>query len=379
MSPLMQRLPGMQKVTDMSHALTNAVSLDALFQMAVSRAAELLAAQVALLMIARDGVLAVRASHGVDPALLGRLVEHTQELNEATLLRLAAILDAQPASLLGVPLVVGGVIRGVLVVCRPGVPYVPDDEWLLCALADQAAVALETSRLTELGEFREQLIAIIGHDLRNPLNTVLLGAQVLLEREGLAARETDVARKIASSAAVAMRLIDQLLDLTRSRLGGGIPIDPVRVDLRSVCRQVAGETELRHPDRPLRVELQGDLIGNFDADRIYQVLSNLIGNAIQHGEPRSPIGLSIDGRTTDVIIEVSNRGEPIPAAMLPTLFDAFRKKLSDHPSRSHGLGLGLNIVKQITVAHDGMIAVTSSQSDGTVFRVRLPRVVAAPT
>lgn len=379
MKPVMERLRGMRKLTDMSHALTNAVSLDDLFQMAVSRAAELLAAPTALLLIARDdGVLAVRAAHGVAPALAARLVEQGRELNEAILLRLAALLDAKPTSLLGVPLVVAGAITGVLVVCRPGIPYVPDDEWLLSALADQAAVGLETARLGEIGEFREQLIGIIGHDLRNPLNTILMGAQLLLEREGLAERETEVARKITSSAALAVRLIDQLLDLTRSRLGGGIPIDPVRVDLAKVCRHVVGETELTHPDRPLRVEARGELTGMFDADRMYQLLSNLVGNAIQHGAPRSPIGLTIDGRTPEVIIEVSSTGEPIPSAMLPSLFDAFRKKPSDHPSRSHGLGLGLFIAKQITVSHGGTIAVTSSERDGTVFRVRLPRVASAP-
>src|SRR4029079_14554045 len=146
--------------------------------------------------------------------------------------RLAGLLDAQPDRFLGVPLVVHGAINGILVVIRRDATRdVEQDEGLLSVLADQAAVALETTRLTEIGEFRDQLIGIVGHDLRSPLSTIMIGAQVLLLREGLGEAETAVARKIATSAAQATRLIDQLLDLTRSRLGGGISIDPARMDL----------------------------------------------------------------------------------------------------------------------------------------------------
>jgi signal transduction histidine kinase len=164
-----------------------------------------------------------------------------------------------------------------------------------------------------------------------------------------------------------------LLDFTRSRLGGGIPIDPTRLDLRDVCQQVISETELASPERPLRVEMRGDLTGIWDRDRIYQLLANLIGNAVQHGEPRSSIDLRIDGRESDVVIEVANRGEPIPPAAQPFIFDAFRQGRTDHLSRTHGLGLGLFIAQQIAHSHGGSIAVTSSARDGTTFRVRLPR------
>jgi signal transduction histidine kinase len=156
-------------------------------------------------------------------------------------------------------------------------------------------------------------------------------------------------------------------------LGGGIPIDPTRFDLTDVCRQVIGETELTHPDRPLRVDMRGDLTGAWDRDRMYQVLANLVGNAVQHGEPRSSIELRIDGTETEIVIEVANRGAPIPPETLPSIFDAFRRGRTNHPSRTGGLGLGLFIAQQIVRSHDGSIAVTSSASDGTTFRVRLPR------
>ena len=371
-----QRLQQIRKLTEVSRAVTCAASLDEVFQLAVDRAADLLAAKTSLLLVADgDGLLALRSSYGVDAALVPRFRE---PLNEGLVQRLAGVLDAQPETFLGVPLVVAGAIKGLLVVIRSDTSTDAEyDEWLLSALADQAAVALEKTRLDEVGEFREQLMGIVGHDLRSPLSTILMGAQLLLLCEGLGERETELARKIARGASLAARLIDQLLDLTRSRLGGGIPIDPTRVDLNEVCRQVIGETELTHPDRPLHVHVQGDLTGVWDRDRMYQVLANLVGNAVQHGEPRSPIELRIDGGDDGVVIEVANRGEPIPPALLPFIFDAFRKSRTVHPSRNHGLGLGLFIAQQIVRSHGGSIAVTSSASDGTTFRVHLPRVAGA--
>jgi phosphoserine phosphatase RsbU/P len=354
-----------------TRALTYAASLDEVFQLTVERAVELLAADKALLMVANDdGLLALRASHGVGAALTQGFHE---PLDETLVPRLAGLLGAEPESFLGVPLVVAGTVKGILAVIRPAsTASTEEDEWLLSALADQAAVALEKTRLDEVAEFREQLIGIVGHDLRNPLSTVLMAAQLLLLREGLGEQETELARKIASSASLATRLIDQLLDLTRSRLGGGIPIDPGPVDLNDVCREVIGQTELTHPDRPLRVEMRGDPNGVWDRDRLVHLLANLVGNAVQHGEPRTPIELRIDGQANEVVIEVVNRGKPIPPALLPVIFDAFRRDQTVDSTRTHGLGLGLFIAQQIARAHGGSIAVSSTESE-TTFRVCLPR------
>jgi sigma-B regulation protein RsbU (phosphoserine phosphatase) len=369
-------LQQIRKLTEVSRALTYAASLDEVFQLTVDRAADLLSADKSLLMVANDdGLLALRSSHGVDAAL----AEHFHEpLNEALVSRLAGLLDARPESFIGVPLVVAGAIKGILVVIRPATSIgAEQDEWLLSALADQAAVALEKTGLDEIGEFREQLIGIIGHDLRNPLTTILMAAHLLLLREGLGEKETELARKITRSASQARRLIDQLLDLTRSRLGSGIPIDPRLFDMNEVCLQVVGETELAHPDRPLSLAVDGELTGVWDRDRMYQLLSNLVGNAVQHGEARSAIQLRIVGDETEVVIEVANRGEAISPETLPFIFDAFRQGRTLRPSRTRGLGLGLFIAQQIARSHGGTIAVTSSENDGTTFRVRLPRDAAA--
>jgi signal transduction histidine kinase len=368
------RMAQIRKLTEVSRALTYAVSLDEVFQLTVDRAADLLDADQSLLMVdGDDGHLALRASHGVDATLTPRF---QGPLNEALVQRLASILDVRPEAFLGVPLVVAGAIKGILMVIRPVHSAAAEqDEWLLSALADQAAVALEKTRLDEIGELRDQLIAIVGHDLRSPLGTVLMAARLLIQREGLGDQETELARKIARSASQAARLIDQLLDLARSRLGGGIALNPRRFDMDSVCRQVLDETELRHPDRPLSVDLQGDLTGVWDRDRIYQLLANLVGNAVQHGEARSMIDLRVDGRLSDVVIEVANRGEPITPEALPIIFQAFRKGRTEYVSRPHGsgLGLGLFIAQEIARSHGGSISVESSESDGTTFRVRLPR------
>ena len=366
------RLQQLRKLTQVSRALTYAASLDEVFQLTVDRAADLLDADKSLLLVANgDGLLALRSSHGVDAALAQGFHE---PLSEALAQRLAGLLDEPSERFLGVPLVVAGEVQGILMVIRPAASNGTEhDEWLLSALADQAAVAFEKKHLDEIGEFREQLIGIVGHDLRNPLSTILLAGHLLLQCEGLGEKETELARKITRSASLAGRLIDQLLDLTRSRLGGGIPIDPVRFDMNDVCRQVIGETEVTHPDRPLRVDVQGDVTGVWDRDRMHQLLANLVGNAVQHGEACTPIGLRVDGGETEVVIEVANRGEPIPVETLPFIFDAFRQGRTAHPSRTQGLGLGLFIAQEIARSHGGSIDATSSQSDGTTFRVRLPR------
>jgi phosphoserine phosphatase RsbU/P len=366
------KLHRIRQLTEVSRALTYAASLDEILKLTAYRAADLLAAERSLLLVANDdGELALRASHGIDATLAARLRE---PLDETLVPRLAGLLHVDEASLLAVPLVVAGAVKGILAVTRTDpASGAADDEWLLSALADQAALALERSYLDEIGVFREQLMGIVGHDLRAPLSTVMMAAELLLLRDGLGEPETTLARKITRSAATAMRLIDQLLDLTRSRLGGGIAIERTVFQLDEVCRQVISETELTTPDRPLEVDVRGDLTGVWDRDRMYQLVSNLVGNAIQHGEPRSAIALRIAACETDVVIEVANRGIPIPPEILPFIFDAFRRGRTNHAHRKGGLGLGLFIAQEIAHSHGGLITVASSESEGTTFRVRLPR------
>ena len=366
------RLQQVRKLTEISRAITYAASFDEVFQLTVDRAADLLDAGKSLLLIANaDGVLALCSSHGLDPSKTRRFQE---PMNETLFPRLAELIEEPPETFLGVPLVTASGVRGLLVVIRrETVTGSEEDEWLLSALADQAALALERMRLGEIAEFREQLIGIVGHDLRDPLNSIMMTAQMLVLREGLGEIETKAARRIASGAARAARLIDQLLDLTRSRLGGGISIDRQPLDLGLVVKQVIGELEISHPDRPIRVEAEGDLAGTWDRDRIAQLIGNLMGNALQHGMPGTPIDLGLDGSGGEVVVAVRNCGTPIPPETLPFIFEAFRRGRKEHPSRKSGLGLGLFIAQQIAHSHDGSIEVSSSETEGTTFRLRLPR------
>ena len=181
-----------RQLTEVSRALTYAASLDQVFRLTADRAADLLAGEMSLLLIANDdGLLELRASHGVDPTLAERI---HMPLNEALVPQLAELLNVQRESFLGVPLVVAGAVQGLLVVIRAA-PLKPtgatEDEWLLSALADQAALALEKNHLDEVGVFREQLMAIVGHDLRGPLSTIQMAAEFLMRREGLGAQETE--------------------------------------------------------------------------------------------------------------------------------------------------------------------------------------------
>ena len=361
-----------RKLTAVSRLLTYAASADEVFKLAVNHACDLLGAEKSLLMIAADdGLLSLRASRGVNPELAEGFRE---ALSETIVKRVAELLGEERERFLGVPLVVSGTIQGILVVIRSRADVVADhDEWFLSALADQAAIALEKTRSDEIAEFREQLIGIVGHDLRNPLSTMTMAAQLLLEHPGMGAHETELARKILRSAGIATRLTDQLLDLTRSRLGGGIPIHPTRFAMNSLLRQLSGEFELMHPGRPLQVDTRMEISGDWDRDRMHQLLSNLLSNAMRHGKPQSPVRLRMMAEDAEAVIEVCNEGDPISPDALPFVFEAYRKGRSHTSMKSNGLGLGLFIAQEIARAHGGSIKVTSTASEGTVFSVRVPR------
>jgi PAS domain S-box-containing protein len=212
--------------------------------------------------------------------------------------------------------------------------------------------------------FREQFVGIVSHDLRNPLTAILTSAQLLQRYGELPERQARVVTRISSSADRMARMIDDLLDFARSKLGGGFPIQRRRMDLRQVCEQIVEELEFAWT-RSVPVDAQGDLWGNWDPDRIAQVISNLVGNALQHSEGDVRVTLRSDDDS--VVLETWNGGAPIPADVVPHLFEPGRRD-----ARSSGLGLGLFIVQQIVLAHGGHMEVRSG-ADGTVFRVTLPR------
>ncbi|HVY45131.1 MAG TPA: HAMP domain-containing sensor histidine kinase, partial [Minicystis sp.] len=235
------------------------------------------------------------------------------------------------------------------------------------ALERERAARHEAERAVR---FNELFAGTLGHDLRNPLNAIVAGAQLLVRHE----RGDGVSRtatRMLSSADRMARMVDQLLDLTRVRVGNGLPLKVRSMDAAELCVRVKEELEASQPSRRVDVAHVGDPRGDWDPDRLLQVLSNLVGNALSHGAADAPVTVRIDGtRPDEVSFSVHNDGA-IPAAVSPVVFEPFRG--ADKHARSNGLGLGLYISQQITAAHGGTIGFSSDEAAGTTFVVRLPR------
>ncbi len=222
-------------------------------------------------------------------------------------------------------------------------------------------------------EFEQQLLGIVSHDLRNPLNAIVLGARGLLRREELDAQTVRSAARILGSAERATRLVRDLLDFTQTRLGGGIPLQRRELDLRELARQVVEEVQAAHPERELRVEARGSGQGAWDADRIAQVLTNLASNAVSYSPAGTPVTVRVRGEGEDVVLEVHNLGTPIPREALGRLFEPMQRAAQGVDLTSRSVGLGLYIVDQLVRAHGGTVEVRSTAEEGTTFTVRLPR------
>jgi len=240
---------------------------------------------------------------------------------------------------------------------------------------DQALAESVSRFADDLDRSREMFVAILGHDLRNPLNTVLMASQFLLDTGELADAHATMTQRIVRSAKRMNRMIADLLDFARSRLGAGIPILRQPTDLAQVAAHAIEEITVAHPSHTVQLEPNGDLHGEWDGARLRQLLSNLLGNAVQYGERDSVIRVTLSGTEDRVRLAVHNTGTPIPTAQLPQLFDPFKRAAAGGAElrNAAGLGLGLYIAEQIVHAHGGTIAVVSSESDGTVFTVSLPR------
>lgn len=220
--------------------------------------------------------------------------------------------------------------------------------------------------------FRDQSLGILSHDLRNPLSGIVMGSTLLMNSEELSDKHVRIAARMLNSAKRMDRMIGDLLDLTRTRFGDMIPVKPGPTDLDPLCRQVVAELEGLRPDGGLTFTGEGDLRGEWDSDRIAQVLSNLVRNAILYGEKTEPIHVEGLDQGSEVVLHVHNGGPAIPPSAQATIFEPMvRHVASDH--KTTGLGLGLYIALQIVLAHGGKLDVTSTDDKGTTFTVRLPR------
>ena len=219
--------------------------------------------------------------------------------------------------------------------------------------------------------FRDQFIGVLSHDLRTPLGAVIAGAALLAVPEDNPQRRGRVVTRMMRSAQRMERMISDLLDLTRARLGGKIPLARGQTDLQKLCEEAVLESRAAHPEAILRVTTSGHVVGSWDADRLAQVVSNLIGNALQHGGG-TPVTLTAEEQGDQVTLAVHNGGTPIPPNVLRSVFEPLARGRAE--GGGHSIGLGLFIARIIVSAHGGEISARSSSEDGTTFTARLPKL-----
>ena len=235
---------------------------------------------------------------------------------------------------------------------------------------DQLLAESITKYAQDVDRLKDLFLGVLGHDLRNPLGAIMMSATLLMTKEGPEWPHSKTAARIVTSGTRMEGLIGDLLDFTRARMGAGIPITRTDVDLEAECRRTVDEIAAFHPSSNVSFQATGELRGQWDGARLAQALSNLLGNAVQHGSDRRPIAVTLRGEADRVVLSVHNEGRPIPKRHLQDIFDPFRQLDPGHVKSN--VGLGLYIVQAIVVAHGGTVEAESSD-DGTTFTIRLPR------
>lgn len=387
-----RRAEQIRGLTEVSRALTYATSLEDVLRVAVVRAAELLHAERSLVMLAdEEGLLHVRASHGVEEE---RIRDFCEPLNETLIKRLQGLFgEAGAESFLGVPLVAQGDVTGMLAVFRAeGTTTTDADEWLLSALADQAAVALENARLQEelrretqerlsavqgLTQANERALSTLAHDLRSPLNAIEAYTE-LLEMEVLGPivdRQREALGRIRMSGRHLLAVLENVMEL--AHLTAAVVRPQTRavstaLVIREAVEMVQHSAKAR--SQTLEVEPGPDLVVRGDADRLRQALVNLCANAIKYTPPQGRIRLRAtvverDG-TAWGALSVSDTGPGIPDDQRETIFEPYYRL--SRAGAEPGSGLGLAICRELVRHLGGRIEVESQAGQGSTFTVLLP-------
>ncbi|MFT3695962.1 MAG: HAMP domain-containing sensor histidine kinase [Kofleriaceae bacterium] len=258
------------------------------------------------------------------------------------------------------------------VVLREALEADPDQEIILRLNEGLDEALFESVRryAENRDQTRDHFINVLAHDLRNPLNAVTIAAATLRVAPNSPTDVAEVARIVDTSATRMQQLINDLLELARNQLGSGIPLVLKKEDVGEMVAVAVREIEVAHPNRTLKLEVQGNLDGMFDRERFLQAISNLVANAVEHGQDPIEVDASEadDGRA--ILTSVRNRGEKLTTDELQALLDPMRRQVS-----ARGLGLGLRIVSSIALAH-GATVTTSSADATTTFTIRWPRVLA---
>ena len=228
---------------------------------------------------------------------------------------------------------------------------------------------LERERNEEAQRIKDLFLGAVGHDLRGPLSAILLASQAMLRGDDCSdAQHRKLATRTERCARRMQGIIEDILDLVRGRFAVGIPLAAQVTNLGDVCRAVIEESRIARPERAMTLDASGDVSGCWDAGKLARVVSNLIGNAVDHS-PDGAVDVRVSDRGDQVALEVHNQGRPIDPQVLPVLFEPFHRGDTSH----NGLGLGLHIVREIVRAHHGSVDVRSTAADGTTFMVMLPR------
>lgn len=224
---------------------------------------------------------------------------------------------------------------------------------------------------------QNMFLAILGHDLRNPLGTVVSGSSFLMQAVDIPPKYILVATRMFNSAKRMSKLINDLIDFTRTHLGPGIPIRVKLGSMVEICEEVVNELRTFHPEKMIELAAPPQLDAIFDDSRIAQALSNLIGNAVQYGSAEVPVRVQLTTHGDDIAITVHNQGAPIAPDKLANIFDPLVRIAAgvgaDYTERT-SLGIGLFISREIAHAHGGQLGVASNAADGTTFTMRLPRL-----
>lgn len=242
---------------------------------------------------------------------------------------------------------------------------------------DQAVAESIVRFTSNVAESKERFLAILGHDLKNPIGSIMGATQFMVENAGEKRDLPEPYLGLVTRAEITSRrmnkLVDDLLDFARTSFGDAIPIERSATDAGAILREVEAEVKAVHPGRSITVDADGDLRGNWDRARLTQALTNLVGNAVEHGASDSPVRIVASGRPAEVVISVANRGTPIPREQIGQLFLPMKKSGRLRRADDQHLGLGLYIVDKIIEAHGGSITVESTESTGTVFTIHLKR------
>ena len=239
---------------------------------------------------------------------------------------------------------------------------------------DQALAESVVTYTKAVDAARNVFLGILGHDLRSPLGAISLGAEVLLRSGDLPPKATKNVTRIYSSVGRSIKIVGDLLDFTRTQLGSGIPVRIERGDLALTCDAMVDEARAYHPDRLIDFRSESRILAHFDKSRMEQVISNLIGNAIKHGEQNRPVTVSAGSQNGIAQLSVHNEGLPIAEEAMSSLFNPMVRHLHSGETEygaGAGLGLGLYITSAIIKAHGGSIEVAST-TRGTTFIVRIP-------